>query len=134
MEGELWLAFLSLVCGTDDAAAPAGERMGSSEPGAAAPEGEGLERHAWISALWPATPGAVGRSEGLFSAAIRSLREQLWSVARRPVLEASRRGGYHLARGVRVRVTLDVPSLVANWLLPRVRAVDGPRLPDSPTP
>lgn len=116
IEGELWLAFLSLVGGAD------------------APSGAGLERDAWISALWPATPGAVGRMEGLFSAAIRSLREQLWSVARHPVLEASRRGGYHLAPGVRVRITLDVPSLVANWLLPRIRAADAARSSGSSTP
>lgn len=132
MEGELWLAFLSLACGADHAAVPSGEGRGAGEAGHDGPECEGLERHAWTSALWPTTPGAVGRMEGLFSAAIRSLREQLASVARRPVLEASRRGGYYLAQGVRVRVTLDVPSLVANWLLPRVLAVDGARLPGSP--
>ena len=101
LEGELLLALLSLV-------------WASGAPGGR------LQRDVWVGAIWPVAPGAVGRMDGLFSAAIRSLRLQAWALARRPVLEASRREGYGLAPDVAIRLSLDLPSVVADWLLLRI--------------
>lgn len=121
LEGELLLALLSLT----SPAPPASEVPASREPegdGGAGPESQGprsIRRERWTGAIWPSTSGAVGRMDGLFSAVIRSLRLKALTVARRPVLEVSRRGFYELLPDSAIRLTIDLPSLLANWLLSR---------------
>lgn len=121
LEGELLLALLSLL----STSASAGEASVLPAPGLdveetlTAPGQRRMERDSWTCAIWPSVPGAVGRMDSLFSAAIRSLRLKAWAAARRPVLEVSRRGRYQLLPDVTIRLSMDLPSLVANWLLAR---------------
>lgn len=121
LEGELLLALLSLTSTAppaQEAPAPRGPaRDGEAAPGA--PDRRPIHRERWTGAIWPSVPGAVGRMDSLFSAAIRSLRLKALATARQPVLEVSRRGFYELLPGVAIRLAMDLPSLVANWLLAR---------------
>ncbi|MEW6045851.1 MAG: hypothetical protein AB1609_05125, partial [Bacillota bacterium] len=119
LEGELLLAFLSLLAVKPDGIGSLPDAL-SDRP---------LTRDVWVGAVWPSTPGTVGRLDGVFSAAIRSLRLKLEAACLHPVIEASRRGGYRLSPGALVRLQMDVATLAGNWLLARVPAPGRPEVP-----
>lgn len=132
LEGELLLALLSLSSQRPSGAAVARQAWEEERRrGAGGPAG--IRRERWVAAIWPSTPGAVGRMDSLFSAAIRSLRAKALAAARRPLVEVLGRGLYGFAPGASVQLVVDLSCAVADWLLARTGTAPAGREPPDQT-